>query len=335
MESDGFFQPAGEAVVKFNSNRNPDKDLPMNPLKGKSIVSLRDLSTDLLLLIIKKAAEVKKGMHEGCLAGKVLATLFFEPSTRTRLSFESAMRKMGGEVIGFTGTKFTSIEKGENLIDTIRVVSGYCDVIVMRHPLEGSARLASEVSSVPVINGGDGANQHPTQTFLDLFTISEYFGGFENLKVAFLGDLKYGRTVHSLAYALSMFGSKLYFVSPEILRFPDDLKEEVQQNGSEIFEFNDVEDVETEIDVLYVTRIQKERFGDIQEYRKVAGSYRVTPETVEKLGGKAIIMHPLPRVNEISPEVDKLENAIYFKQAHNGIFVRSALLGLVLGRINV
>jgi len=302
--------------------------------KGKSIISIRDMKKEDLLTIIKKSEEMKQGAHRECLKGKVLATLFFEPSTRTRLSFESAMRYKGGEVIGFAGPDYTSVKKGESLIDTIKTVSGYCDVIVIRHPVEGAARLASEVSSVPVINAGDGANQHPTQTFLDLFTINEIFPEFSSLKVGFLGDLKYGRTVHSLAYALSLFKTDMWFISPKLLKMPDYLVEEISDNGSRVHEIESLESLEESIEILYVTRIQKERFGDMQEYQRVAGCYRLTRKVAEALGSRVRIMHPLPRVDEIALEVDELDNALYFKQAHNGIPVRQAVLSLVLGTVN-
>ena len=298
--------------------------------KGKSIISIRDLNQESLREIIKVSSDVKKGKYKNFLRKKVIATLFFEPSTRTRLSFESAAKQMGAEVIGFAGADYTSVKKGETLGDTIRTVSGYCNVIVMRHPVEGSSRYASEVATVPVINAGDGANQHPTQTFLDLFTMSEYFSDFKNLRVGFLGDLKFGRTVHSLAYALSLFGSTIWLISPEILRMPEFLVDELRINGSSVREIDNLELVDEPLDVLYVTRIQKERFGDFQEYMRVAGSYRITRDVVESLGKDIKIMHPLPRVDEIDPEVDEMENAIYFHQAHNGIPVRQAILGMVL-----
>jgi len=302
--------------------------------KGRSIVSIRDMQKEDLLFIIETASRVKHGSFRGCMKGKVLSTLFFEPSTRTRLSFESAMRYMGGDVVGFATADVSSVKKGESLADTIRTVSGYCDVIVIRHPVEGAARLASEVADVPVVNAGDGANQHPTQTFLDLFTMGELFSDFSGIKVGFLGDLKYGRTVHSLSYALSLFKANLWFISPEILRMPDFLVGEIKENGSRIREVEEIEDVTENLDVLYVTRIQKERFGDMQEYKKVAGYYRITETVVQSLGRNIKIMHPLPRVDEIAPSVDSLDNAIYFKQAHNGIPVRQAVLGLVTGSIH-
>jgi len=301
--------------------------------EGTSIISIRDMERESLLRIIEVSNEIKGGRHAGCLEGKVLATLFFEPSTRTRLSFESAMRRMGGSVIGFAGEDYTSVRKGESLYDTIRTVCGYCDAIVIRHPVEGAARLASEVATVPVINAGDGANQHPTQTFLDLFTMTEFFADFSKLRVGFLGDLKYGRTVHSLAYALSLFRTPMWFISPELLKMPEDLMQEIGRNGSKTHELEDLDRLEGKLDVLYVTRIQKERFGDMQEYAKVAGCYRLTKKVIEQLGRDVKIMHPLPRVDEIAMEVDELENAIYFKQAHNGIPVRQAVLGLVVGTL--
>jgi aspartate carbamoyltransferase catalytic subunit len=299
--------------------------------KGLSIISIRDMDKESFLKIIEVTRRVKKSEHKGCLEGKVLATLFFEPSTRTRLSFESAMRYMGGGVIGFSGTDYTSIKKGETLKDTVRTVSGYCNVIVIRHPIEGAARFASEVASVPVINAGDGANQHPTQTFLDLYTMSEHFSDLYSVRVGFLGDLKYGRTVHSLAYALSLFQAPLWFFAPDLLKMPDYLVNEIRENGSEVKEMRDLEDLQDNLDVLYVTRIQKERFGDMQEYERVAGCYRITKKIVTQLGEGIKIMHPLPRVDEIAPEVDDMKNALYFRQAHNGIPVRQAVLGLVLG----
>jgi len=301
---------------------------------GKSIISIREMDKNSLLKIIETSNRVKNGEYKNFLTGKVLATLFFEPSTRTRLSFESAMRYMGGGVIGFSGTEYTSIKKGETLQDTIMTVSGYCNVIVMRHPVEGTARLASEIAIVPVINAGDGANQHPTQTFLDLFTLSELFANLSDVRVGFLGDLKYGRTVHSLAYALSLYQSPLWFIAPDLLRMPEYLTQEIKENGSRVHEVDDLERLEEHIDVLYITRIQKERFGDMQEYERIAGCYRVTKKVVDMLGKDIKIMHPLPRVDEIAQEVDELENALYFRQAHNGIPVRQAVLGLVLGRLD-
>jgi aspartate carbamoyltransferase catalytic subunit len=302
-------------------------------LKGRSIVSIRDFPKEDIQAIVDKALEVKAGKWAGALEGKVLATLFFEPSTRTRLSFEGAMVSMGGRVIGFADPNISSAKKGESLADTIRTVTGYCDVIVMRHNIEGAARLASQVASVPVINAGDGANQHPTQTFLDLVTIQEEFGRLEGLKVGMLGDLKYGRTVHSLCRALSLFGTEFSFISPPSLRMPDYTLERLKTMGTSFLELGDVNELKEPLDVLYVTRIQKERFADFQEYERVAGAYRIGPESLRFLGEKVRVMHPLPRVDEIVEDFDETPNAIYFRQAHNGIPTRQALLGLVVGTI--
>ena len=302
-------------------------------LKGRSIVSIRDFPKPDIQAIVNKALEVKSGEWAGALDGKVLATLFFEPSTRTRLSFEGAMVSMGGRVIGFADPNVSSAKKGESLADTIRTVTGYCDVIVMRHNIEGAARLASQVASVPVINAGDGANQHPTQTFLDLVTIQEEFGRLEGLKVGMLGDLKYGRTVHSLSLALSLFGSQFTFISPPSLRMPDYTVEQLKTAGAPFEEIGDINQLKGPLDVLYVTRIQKERFADFQEYERVAGAYRIGPDSLKVLGEKVRVMHPLPRVDEIVEDLDETPNAIYFRQAHNGIPTRQALLGLVTGTI--
>jgi aspartate carbamoyltransferase catalytic subunit len=300
--------------------------------KGRSIVSLRDMSVDDLLEIVGTTGRVKAGRERGFLEGVTVATLFFEPSTRTRLSFESAVLKSGGSVFGFANPGASSQSKGESFADSVRTVEGYCDAMVIRHPVEGAARMASELVDVPVINAGDGANQHPTQTFLDLFTISESFGRLDGLKVGMMGDLKYGRTVHSLTHALAMFGAELTFISPPTLSMPDQIKTELDAASVPYLEVLEPEDAASrKLDILYVTRIQKERFGDPQEYESVAHSYRVTREIVDVLGADIRIMHPLPRVDEIAEEVDSLPNAIYFEQAHNGIPTRQALLGLVTG----
>ncbi len=300
--------------------------------KGRDIVSIKELSKEDMEIVFEVAREmipIARGERKSdLLEGKILATLFFEPSTRTRLSFEAAMHRLGGSVIGFSNPSATSISKGETLADTVRVMDSYSDVIVIRHPYEGSARLAAEFAENPVINGGDGAGQHPTQTLLDLFTIHQEFGGIEGLKVALIGDLKYGRTVHSLAYALSYLGAKIYLISPELLRMPKHIIRELKNKPVET---DNIEDVIEEMDVFYVTRIQKERFPDPTEYKKVAGSYRITEELLQKAKRDAIVMHPLPRVNEIDVDVDNTKHARYFQQAFNGVPVRMALLALVLG----
>jgi len=299
----------------------------------KDIISIRDLSKNELEFIMLKANEVKNKKYPNALEDKVLASLFFEPSTRTRLSFESAMISLGGKVFGFSDQMNSSVQKGETLKDTIKTVTGYCDVIVMRHPIEGAARAASECSGVPIINAGDGSNQHPTQALLDLFTIKEKFGDINGLNIGLLGDLKYGRTVHSLSMVLSNYKINLFLISPKLLKMPNHFKKYLHNVGVNFIETDKLEEVANKLDILYVTRIQKERFGDPEEYEKVAGCYKITLDTLELMNKNTKIMHPLPRVDEIDVEVDKTENALYFEQAHNGIPVRQALLGLVTGAI--
>jgi aspartate carbamoyltransferase catalytic subunit len=304
----------------------------MNFIK-RSIISIRDFRREEIEFVLAKTQEVKQGQHPECFRGKVLASLFFEPSTRTRLSFESAACRAGGSVIGFAEAGSTSAKKGESFHDTIKMVEGYCDAIVIRHEIEGTSRFAADIAKVPIINAGDGANQHPTQTFLDLFTIQEQKGRLDGLKIGLMGDLKYGRTVHSLAMAFSLFQSQLYFISHPLLAMPKAYLKELDQQQIPYTEVNEIEQLEDKLDILYVTRIQKERFGDPMEYENVAGSYRITPQSIEILGKQVRIMHPLPRVNEITEQVDETEHALYFQQAHNGIPVRQALLGLVTGGI--
>lgn len=307
----------------------------MNSFKNRDVVSLRDMSVDDLWTIVRKAGEIKAGKHAKCLENKTIASLFFEPSTRTRLSFESAILKSGGNVFGFADPGASSQKKGESFSDSIRTVTGYCDAMVIRHPVEGAARLATEVASVPVINAGDGANQHPTQTFLDLFTIHEEFGRLKNLKIGIMGDLKYGRTVHSLTHAMAMFEAEMVFISPPSLKMPPAILEELSEKGIAYKTAATPEEAaDMNLDVLYVTRIQKERFGDPQEYKNVAHGYRIDKNTIAALGEQVRVMHPLPRVDEIAEEVDTLPNAIYFTQAHNGVPTRQALLGLVTGGIS-
>ncbi len=264
------------------------------------------------------------------LHGKILATLFFEPSTRTRLSFEAAMNKLGGTTIGFAEPKVAAITKGENLADTIRVVENYADVLVLRHPLEGAARLAAEFSDVPVINAGSGAEEHPTQALLDLYTILKEKGTIDGLNITLMGDLRYGRTVHSLAYALSLYNVNLFLVSPEILRMRREVSDAIKKR-IKIVEGTEVGEVLPETDVLYVTRIQEERFPDPAEYAKVRGIYKIGVATLQDAKEDMIIMHPLPRVDEIDHEVDNTRHARYFQQVWNGIVTRTALLALILG----
>jgi len=266
------------------------------------------------------------------LEGKILATLFFEPSTRTRLSFEAAMHKLGGSTIGFAEAAIASVKKGENLADTIRTVENYADIIALRHPLEGAARLAAEFSKVPIMNGGSGAEEHPTQALLDLYTMQKEKGKIDGLKIALVGDLRYGRTVHSLAYALSLYNIELYLVSPESLRMRREVLRTIQ-NKIPVTEGSGLEKIIPSIDVLYVTRIQKERFPDPAEYAKVKGTYRIDLKTLNDAKRDLIVLHPLPRIDEIAAEVDSTPRARYFQQAWNGIVVRMALLALVLGAV--
>jgi len=300
--------------------------------RGRSVLSIRDMSPDDLWSVVEATGRVKHGNPGEFLAGRTVAVMFFEPSTRTRLSFESAVLQSGGRVFGFANPTATSQSKGESFADTIRTVAGYCDAMVIRHPVEGAARMASELSGTPVINAGDGSNQHPTQTFLDLFTMYESLGRLEGLRVGMMGDLKYGRTVHSLTHALAMFGAELAFIAPPSLDMPEHVLDGLRGSSIRFRQLRQPEEAaDLGLDFLYVTRIQKERFGDPQEYASVAHSYTVTRDTVSALGGGVRIMHPLPRVDEISEDVDALPNALYFIQAHNGVPTRRALLGLVTG----
>ncbi len=299
-----------------------------------SVISIREFDRDGILRVLSVAADMESADHYGLLAGKVLATLFLEPSTRTRLSFASAMMKLGGGVLDFGDPEHSSIKKGESLSDTIRIVAGYSDVIALRHPWEGAARLAAEIAGRPVINAGDGANQHPTQTFLDLYTIQKERGRIDGLTVGFVGDLKYGRTVHSLATALGRFEVRQVYVAPPSLAVPPGLLQELDRAGVAYEQTDDLRGVLPELDVLYCTRIQQERFPDIVEYERVKGAYRIDRALIEQsgAGGELCVMHPLPRVDELDPDVDGTPCAVYFAQAANGVPVRQALLAMVLGK---
>jgi len=303
--------------------------------KGKDIIAIRDFSKQEINYILnyaKKMVPFARGEKTTTiLQGKVLSSLFFEPSTRTRLSFESAMNRLNGRVIGFADPTATSQKKGETLADTIRMADAYSDVIVIRHPLEGAARLAADFSVAPIINAGDGAGRHPTQCFLDLFTILTEKGKIEGQNVVLLGDLKYGRTVHSLAYALSVYGADLTFVSPKSLQMPKEIVNECKEIGVTPHSTTKLDKVTKDADVLYVTRIQRERFPDAEEYNRVVGTYEINNELLKSVKEDLIIMHPLPRVIEIHPEVDSTPHAVYFKQAFNGVPVRMALLSLITG----
>ncbi len=296
------------------------------------IISMKDFSRDEIDIILNKARDfepIARGKKSALLSGRILATLFYEPSTRTRLSFEISMKRLGGEVIDLGSIESSSVAKGETLADTIRVIGNYADVIVLRHPKEGSARMAAEYSNVPIINAGDGAGHHPTQTLLDLYTIMRE-SRLSDLKIALVGDLKYGRTVHSLAYALSLYHADMTLISPKQLQMPDVIKKDMKKQGAVISETTNIEDVMKDIDVLYVTRIQKERFPDPAEYQKVAGSYRITEELLKHARDNLIIMHPLPRIDEIDPAVDRTKYARYFEQSFYGVPVRMAILVMAM-----
>ncbi len=301
----------------------------------KDLVSIRDLTKDQIEYILdlsKKMVPYARGEKvKRALDGKILGNLFFEPSTRTKLSFESAAYRLGCDVIDVSEMSMTSIAKGETLADTIRMVDAYCDVIVLRHPFEGAARLAADVSENPVINAGDGAGSHPTQMLLDLFTMKEAKGSLDGLNVTMVGDLKYGRTVHTLAQALTNFGVKLTLVAPESLQMPQDIVDRLKTDGCVPRKTSILEDVIGDTDVLYVTRIQRERFPDPAEYQKVAGTYRIDNAMLRNARDDMIVMHPLPRVNEIATEVDSTPHARYFQQAFNGVPVRMAILCAILG----
>jgi aspartate carbamoyltransferase catalytic subunit len=299
---------------------------------GRDVVSIRDFSREEIDYVLDTTDVVEPMASVGSrdLNGKIMATLFFEPSTRTRLSFESAMYRFGGNCIGFAEPKIASVEKGENLADTIRVVENYADVLVIRHPLEGAARLAAEFSEIPVINAGTGAEEHPTQAMLDLYTIRKEMGKLNGLSIALVGDLRYGRTVHSLAYALSLYDIKLRLVSPSLLRMKKEVLEEVSQRVK-VQESEDLSEIIPDVDVIYVTRIQKERFGSLEDYEKVRGFYRLTANDLSRAKKQMIVMHPLPRIDEIAYDVDTTPHAKYFKQVWYGLLVRMSLIGLVLG----
>lgn len=302
-----------------------------NPLYRKNILSIPDFTREELELVVDTAARLKAEPRDDLLQGKLIASCFFEPSTRTRLSFETAVQRLGGRVIGFADGANTSARKGETLADSIQIISSYSDAVVMRHPKEGAARLASEFSPVPVINGGDGSNQHPTQTLLDLFTIKETQGTLEGLTVAFVGDLKYGRTVHSLTQALSLFNCHFYFVAPEALAMPDYICEELDEKGVSYTLVSSLEEVIPQVDILYMTRVQRERF-DEAEFKKIQGKFILRAEMLKHARTNLKILHPLPRVDEIETDVDATPHAYYFQQAQNGVYARQALLALVLNQ---
>ncbi len=293
----------------------------------KDLISITDFSKEEYLKIMNLAADFEKNPNQDLLKGKVVATLFFEPSTRTRLSFETAISRLGGRIVGFADPGSSSATKGETLHDTIKMVSNYADLIVMRHPLEGAARYAAEVSSVPVINAGDGANQHPTQTLLDLYSILKTQGTLDNINIFMVGDLKYGRTVHSLLQALSQFENPVFnFIAPKILQMPAIYKMALKEKGIKYYEHEEFTDIIKEADIIYMTRVQKERFSDPIEYEKVKNIYILRNSMLENTKSNVKILHPLPRVNEIHTDVDANEKAYYFDQARNGIYTREAII---------
>jgi aspartate carbamoyltransferase catalytic subunit len=310
-------------------------------MEKRSLISITDLTKEEIIRIMELAAEFERDLtgsgdvhgakSSGLLGGRVIATLFFEPSTRTRLSFESAINRLGARVIGFSDVANTSVSKGESLHDTISVISNYCDMIVMRHTLEGAARYASEVASVPVVNAGDGANQHPSQTLLDLYSIQKTQGRLDRLKVMMVGDLKYGRTVHSLLEALSNFGTEFVFVSPPELRMPAEYRTLLDSRGLKYSELSELEGNLSDIDILYMTRIQKERFNDPMEFERVKNTYVLRRAMLSESRSSMKVLHPLPRVGEIDTDVDDSPHAYYFAQAENGVYARMAIICYLLG----
>lgn len=300
--------------------------------QGRHIIAISDFSRDEILHVLNIAEKLKKKSQPTLLKGHILGSCFFEPSTRTRLSFESAMYRLGGSVVGFSDSNSLSIKKGESLHDSMKMMEHYTDVIVLRHPLEGSAQQTAEAVNVPVINAGDGSNQHPTQTFLDLYSIHECQESLENLNIGMVGDLKYGRTVHSLAQALTHFNARLYFISPTTLEMPKEICNELREKGIKFSFHKTFDEIMYKLDILYMTRIQEERFSHTFEYEQIKNAFVLKKQHLKNVKPNLKILHPLPRVNEIDTEVDHTPYAYYFKQAENGLYTRQALLGLVLGK---
>lgn len=295
----------------------------------KNIISIKDFTREDIEYILDEASKLEDiaKSKEVCeeLKGKILGCMFFEPSTRTRLSFETSMKRLGGECIGFSSSGSSSVSKGESIADTAKMFEGYSDALVIRHELEGVSKFISDIVDVPVINAGDGSSQHPTQTLLDLYTIKKVFGSIDNIKIALIGDLKYGRTVHSLANALGLYNNiELYFAAPKELKMPQEVLHDLNKNNIAYTEVDSVEEVIDKVDVLYVTRIQKERFGDIEDYLKIKGAYIINKKMLE--GKDLIVMHPLPRIDEIASDVDDTKYNKYFEQASNAVPVRMAIL---------
>ena len=307
----------------------------MTSLKGKDILHGNQFSKEDIKAILQVAAGFEKDLQNKdslpLLPGKIMAALFFEPSTRTRLSFETAMLRLGGGVISVASAESSSVAKGETVVDTAQTVAQYADVIVMRHPRIGSAKEAADAVSIPVLNGGDGAGQHPTQALQDIYTIQKEVGSLNDLSISLVGDLKNGRTVHALVELLSLFKARLFLVSPALLRIPEEISSRLKAKGLAIIETEDMAEAASHSDLVYMTRIQKERFANISDYEGVKGSYIINAKFLEGLKKKITILHPLPRVDEIHPEVDAYPGAAYFRQVRNGVYVRMALLAMVMG----
>lgn len=300
-------------------------------MRKRDLISITDYSKEEYLRIMELAAEFEKYPNQDLLKGKVVASLFFEPSTRTRLSFETAISRLGGRIIGIADPGSSSVTKGETLHDTIKMVTNYADLIVIRHPLEGAARYAAEVATVPVINAGDGANQHPTQTLLDMYSILKTQGRLDNLNIFMVGDLKYGRTVHSLLMAMSEFENQIFnFIAPEELQMPEEYKMHLKEKGIRFFEHREFTDIISAADIIYMTRVQKERFSDPIEYEKVKNVYILREKMLKNTKPNVRVLHPLPRVNEIHTDVDSSEKAYYFEQALNGVYAREAIISHIL-----
>jgi carbamoyl-phosphate synthase/aspartate carbamoyltransferase/dihydroorotase/carbamoyl-phosphate synthase/aspartate carbamoyltransferase len=321
----------------FNFEELVESPFAGNGLTGQDILSVDQFDRDKLSYVFARAREMREMVARvggvDLLRGHVLACLFYEPSTRTSASFIAAMERLGGSVIPITqGVQFSSVSKGETLADTIRTLEQYADAIVLRHPELGSAKVAADYANVPVINAGDGPGEHPTQALLDLFTIREELGTVDGLKIAMVGDLRYGRTVHSLTRLLAQYEVSLRFVSPETVRLPMTLMNEIIDAGIDVRETHDVADVIKNADVLYVTRVQKERFADLAQYEEIKDQYEITPELLTQAKERMVVMHPLPRVGEIHYNVDSDPRAAYFRQVKNGMYIRMALLAAVMGK---
>lgn len=299
----------------------------------RDMIAIQDFSREELLYLLNHARLLKKKKSSALLSGKILASCFFEPSTRTRLSFEAAMHRLGGAVIGFSDIKVTSLQKGESFYDSMKMVENYADAIVLRHPLEGSSQYAADALRIPVINAGDGSNQHPTQTLLDLFSIEECQGTLENLHIAIAGDLKFSRTAHSLSHALTHFNPRLYFLGPPALEMPKEICEILREKGIKFSFHQNMEEVLSKVDILYMTRIQQERFLSHDDYQSLKNSCLLKMAHLKKAKKNLKIFHALPRINEIETEIDHTSHAYYFEQAKNGLYVRQALLGLILGAL--